>query len=131
MKAAPEFHLLETARMLLTSGAALSDHFSLHGQLAQVEWAEEKHRLAKMLLVTLLGFACLLCALLFAGVVLMAVVWETMYRIPAGTGLVLLYGSGVAVAWRQVRALSALRREIFATSRAELAADAALLKASL
>jgi uncharacterized membrane protein YqjE len=101
----------------------------LHAQLARIEWEQEKNRLLKMLAVTLLGFACLLCVLLFAGALVLAMTWETPYRIAAVAGLVLLYGSGTAMAWRRFRALSALGGEIFTASLEELAADAALLKA--
>jgi hypothetical protein len=44
--------------------------------------------------------------------------------------LILLYSAGAYFAWRWVRALSEFSHQAFATSRAELAADIALLKAS-
>lgn len=131
MKAAHHFQLLDAIRILHSAGGALSVQASLHGQLAQVEWEEEKNRLLRMLVVTLLGFACLLCVLSFSGGLLLAATWDTAYRIPAAAGLVVAYGFGVAVAWQRFQALSALGGKVFAASREELAADAALLKSGL
>lgn len=131
MSASPGIHTLDAVRMLRSAGEALSVQALLHGQLAQVEWEEEKVRLLKIVIATMLGFACLLCVLLLAGALLLAATWGTAYRLPAAASLLLVYGSGVAIAWRRVQDLAALRHQGFAASREELLADAALLKASL
>jgi uncharacterized membrane protein YqjE len=122
---------LDLVRLLRSGGGALLVQALLHGQLARVEWQEEKKRLLQMLLITLLGFACLLCALLFAGGFALAAAWETTWRLPALAGLVVLYAAGTAIAWRQFDLLAARGDQAFAASRAELTADAALLKSSL
>jgi len=122
--------LLGAARILNSAGGALWAQALLHGQLAQVEWKEEKNRLLKMLAVTLLGFAGLLSAVLFAGGLVLAAAWDTAYRIQAFAGLAFLCGLAVAVAWRRFQALSALSAGSFAASREELAADAAVLERS-
>ncbi len=119
---------LEVIRILRSAGGALLAQANLHGQLARVEWAEEKNRLLKMHLVTLLGFACLLCVMLFTGALVLAFSWETAYRIPAVAALIALYGLGVGIAWRRFQALSALSSQSFAATREEFAADMALLK---
>jgi uncharacterized membrane protein YqjE len=103
----------------------------LHGQLAQVEWGEEKNRLLKMLVGALLGFACLLCVMLSLGALTLALCWETVYRIPVAAVLVALYGLGTGFAWRRFVALSALSGQSFAATRLELAADLALLRSKL
>jgi uncharacterized membrane protein YqjE len=123
--------LLDAVRILRSASGALSVQALLHGQLARIELEEEKNRLLKMLAATLLGFACLLCVLLFAGALVLAASWETRYRIEACAGLVILYGIGTAAAWRCFQAWSAQSGRSFAASREELAADAALLKSSL
>jgi len=123
--------LLEAVRNLHAAGGALLVQGMLHGQLARVEWEEEKNRLLKMLLATLFGFACMLCVLLSAGALVLAAAWETAYRTPAFLGLILLYGFGAVAAWRRLRAGAALGDQAFAASREELAADATLLKTSL
>lgn len=122
---------LDVVRLLRSGGRALLAQALLHGQLARIEWQEEKKRLLRMLAFTLLGFACLLCALLFAGGLLLAVAWDTAWRLPALAGLVLLYGAATALAWRRFRRLADLGDRAFAGLREELAADAALLRNNL
>lgn len=121
---------LGAVRILHSAGGALLVQALLHGQLAGIEWEEEKDRLLKMLAVTLLGFASLLCALLFAGGLALSATWETAYRIHALSALVLLFGFGTVAAWQRFQHWSALGGHLFAATRAELAADAAMLKAS-
>ena len=122
---------LSAIRTLRSAGGALFDQVALHGQLAQVEWGEEKNRLLKMLVGALLGFACLLCVMLSLGALALALCWETGYRIPAAAVLVALYGLGTGLAWRRFAALSALSGQSFAATRVELAADLALLRSKL
>lgn len=122
---------LEALGILRSAGGALFDQAVLHGQLARIEWAQEKERLLKLLASTLLGYACLLCALLSAGALVLALCWETGYRIPAALALTALYALATVFAWRRVRALAALGGESFAATRTELAADMALLRSKL
>jgi uncharacterized membrane protein YqjE len=122
---------LDVIRILRSAGGALFAQAALHGKLAGVEWAQEKRRLLKMLLVTLLGFASLLCVMLFVGVLVLALSWETAYRIPAVIALIAIYALATGTAWRRFQALSALSEQSFAATREELAADIALLKSKL
>lgn len=124
-------HPLTALRLLRSAGGALFAQVALHGQLAWVEWAEEKRRLGQMLIVTLLGFACLLAAMLLVTLLVLALSWETAYRIPALMALIAVHALGAAVAWRRLQALSALGCRTFAATREELAADIALLKSTL
>ncbi len=84
-----------------------------------------------MLASTLAGCMCLLSTLLFAGALVLALCWGTVYRIPAASALTGLYALGAAVSWHRFRALLALGRQSFATTRAELAADVVLLRSRL
>jgi uncharacterized membrane protein YqjE len=122
---------LGAIRILRSAGGALLDQLALHAQLAQVEWGEEKTRLLKMLVGAALGFACILCVMLFLGALVMALCWETAYRLPAAAALAALYGLGAGLAWRRLAVLSRHSSESFAASRAELAADLALLRSRL
>lgn len=122
---------LGAIRRLRSAGGALFDQVALHGQLAEVEWREEKSRLLKMLFGAVLGFAYLLCVMLSVGALVLAVSWETAYRIPAATSLLGLYVLGAGLAWRRFAALSTLSGQSFAATRAELAADLALLRSKL
>jgi uncharacterized membrane protein YqjE len=111
-----------------SAGGALFIQALLHAQLARIEWQQEKTRLLWMLLILLLGFACLLCAMLLASALVLAVSWDTPYRVPALACLVLLHGLGVAVAWERFQRRSGLGGQTFAASLEELAADATLLR---
>jgi uncharacterized membrane protein YqjE len=127
----PPIDALAAIRLLRSAGGALFDQLALHGQLAQVEWVEEKNRLLKMLAGAILGFACFQCIMLAVGALLLAVCWETVYRIPAAAALVGLYGLGAGFAWHRFTALSALSGQSFAATRVELAADLALIRSKL
>ena len=120
--------MLDALRMLHAAGGALLTQAMLHGQLARVEWAQERSRLLKMLAVTLLGFAGLLCALLFTGALILALAWDTAYRIPSLLALILAYGLGTGIAWRRLRMLSAQGEYSFAATREQLSADLALIR---
>ncbi|MEX1993944.1 MAG: phage holin family protein [Steroidobacteraceae bacterium] len=134
MPSAPETRSispLDVVRLLRSAGAALFTQASLHGQLARVEWEEEKARLLGMAIAALLCFAGLLCLLLMAGAVVLAFSWNTPYRVPAALALVAAYGLIAGFAWRRIRLLSARSSQAFAATREELAADLALLKEKL
>lgn len=120
---------LDAIRILRRAGGALFEQSLLHGQLARIEMDEEKHRLTQMLLTVLVGFACLLCGLLFAGGALLMALWDTGYRAHTGLGLAFLSACGSFIAWRRFSFWSARGGKIFAASREELAADATLLRA--
>lgn len=122
---------LDAIRVLRSAGGALFDQAILHGELARIEWAQEKNRLLKMLASTLVGYMCLSCTLLFSGALVLAFCWDTVYRIPAATALPALYGLGAAVSWRRFQTLSALSGQSFAATRVELAADMVLLRSRL
>ena len=122
---------LHAVRILQHAGGAMFVQALLHGQLAALEWEVEKHRLLRMLAITLVGFACLLCALLFAGGLALSATWETGYRIHALASLVLLFSIGTAAAWRRFADQSTDGNKTFAASREELAADVAVLKENL
>ena len=119
---------LDVIRILLLAGGPLVAQAALHGQLARIEWAEQKIRLLKMLVATLLGYASLLCVMLLVGALALAFSWDTEYRIPTVLALIAIHGLGAALAWRKFRALSALGSQAFAATREELAADLAVLR---
>ena len=84
-----------------------------------------------MLLTTLLGFACVLCLLIFGGVLVVVCSWETPYRIHAIVALMVIYALGLAFACYRFKTLSALGSQAFLATREELAADIALIKSKL
>jgi hypothetical protein len=64
-------------------------------------------------------------------VLLLALGWQLGYLIPAALVLIAIYATGTLLAWRKVRALLALSVHFFAASRAEFAADIAMLRDKL
>lgn len=122
---------LDALRLLRSAGGALFDQAVLHGQLARIEFKEEKIRLLNVFIVTLLGLACLLCLMLFTGILVLAFSWHTVYRIPAAITLIAVYTLGIGIAWLRLKALLALGDQAFAATREELAADIAMLKSKL
>lgn len=125
------FGPLDAIRLLRSAGGALFAQVALHGQLVRVEWAEEKTRLLRMAGIAVAAIICLLCTLLFVGALVLAIAWDTTYRVPAATGLIVFYGLATTIAWLRLRTLSALGSEAFASTREEFAADLALLKSKL
>lgn len=123
--------VLDLIRVMRSGGKAILGQAALYGELACVEWAEEKNRLTKMFVLGMTAFACLLGVLLFSGVLVMAISWDTPYRIPAVLGMMVVYGIGVAIAWHKVRALASTSGQAFAVTREEFAADMALIKSKL
>jgi uncharacterized membrane protein YqjE len=118
-------------RLLLSAAGPLMAQADLHGQLARVEWAEQKERLLKMLVLALLCYTGALCVMLLVGALVLAFSWDTQYRIPVALALAAIYGLGTLLAWQRFRTLSALNGETFAATREELAADLAVLRSSL
>jgi uncharacterized membrane protein YqjE len=124
-------HPLDAIRLLRSAGKTLFSQVGLHAQLAHVEWEEEKNRLLRMMLVLLLGFAATLCVMVFVGALVLAVSWETAYRIPASIALIAFYTLGVVIAWRRLQTLSALSGQAFAATREEIAMDIAMIRSKL
>lgn len=114
---------MRVLHILRLAGAALFSQAALHGQLLRVEWAEEKSRLTSLAAVAAIGMACLLCMMMFAGGLIVALSWDSAYRIAAVVGVIVLYALGVVIAWYKVKALAAQGAQAFAATREELAAD--------
>ena len=129
--AARAFDPLNAIRLLRSAGGALYGQAELYGQLACVEWAEEKRRLTKMIATTLIGAIFLSCTLIFFGLLVIALSWDTAYRIPALLTLMVGYGGGIAICWQKLQTLSALGSQSFSATRQEMAADLALIKSKL
>ncbi len=125
------FNPLDVVRLLGAAGGTLFRQAALHGDLARIEWAEEKARLSRMLAVGLVGFASFLCAMLAIGALVLALSWDSALRVPAALSLAVIYLLGTGIAWRRLKALSAMSTEAFAATREELAADLAMLKSKL
>jgi uncharacterized membrane protein YqjE len=122
---------LQLLGLLRSASGAVFAQVSLHAELAQVEWQQEKERLSKIIALTLMGFACFLCLIFFLGLFAIALSWDTEYRIHVFVGLILTYIAALGWAGFKIRSLAALGENSFAATRAEIAADIDLLKSAL
>lgn len=127
-KESESIDLLSALRIARSAGGALITQASLYGKLASIEWQEEKSRLLKMLMIGVIGFACTLCFMLFIGLLVLVLSWETNYRILALTSLIAIYGIGIGFAWLRFEELAARNKQSFAATREEFAIDLALLR---
>lgn len=125
------FNPLGALRLMRSAGKALLGQAGLYGQLARLEWAEEKSRLAKMLAAGAVVFACLLCFMLFAGLLAVALSWNTPYFIAVIVLMIALYAAGLGVAFYILQSQASLGRQSFSATREEFAADIALIKSKL
>lgn len=108
--------------------SAFLAQFSLHLQLLRVEWEQEKYRQRQMLTALLFGISFFLCTLLCLSVLVIAVGWDTPYRLPSVSLLLVVFGCGSFVFWTRLSKLMAQGTDAFADSRQEFAADFALLR---
>lgn len=122
---------LQLLGILRSASGALIAQASLHAELAQVEWQAEKERLGKMIIFTLVAFACLLCLIFFLGIFVLVITWDTEYRIHSFVGLLFCYLLALVWAGFKLKALSALGEKSFAATRAEISADIDLIKSAL
>ena len=103
----------------------------LHGQLVNVEWAEERQRLQQLMAISLLGFIFLFCTFLFIGFLPVALTWGTAYRIHTIAAMLLFYVVGFGVCAYRFACLAARSSATFAATREEVAADLALIRSQL
>lgn len=101
--------------------------FDLYGQLASVEWKEEKSRLTSMLISLMLGFTFFFSLLFALSSLVLMLSWDTQYRNWAMTALVCFYGLGVWFSWYWFRSLDNRGSQAFSDTRKEIAVDIALL----
>lgn len=129
--ASASFNPLGALRLMRSAGRALLGQAGLYGQLARLEWAEEKNRLVKMLAAGAIVFACLLCTMLFVGLLVLALSWNTPYFIAAIAAMIAIYIAGSGIAFYVLQSQAALGERAFAATREEFAADIALIKSKL
>lgn len=127
----PEEDILEIIQRLRALAKIVFAQLELHGKLAKVEWAEEKHRLQQLFITALVAFSCLLCALLFAGFFVIALSWDTDYRLIAIAGTFGFYSLVLGYCIYRFSLLAARGSLTFAATREEVAADLALLRSQL
>jgi uncharacterized membrane protein YqjE len=118
-------------RILCNAGGDVFKQAALHGQLAQIEWAEEKNRLFKLGLFAALSFVSFLFVMLFGSLLALALSWDTPYRLHTLLMIMVFYMLLTVVAWRRFKRLSALGSKRFAATREEISLDLKMLKSHL
>jgi uncharacterized membrane protein YqjE len=95
-------------------------------ELAAVEYAEERRRVGRQLVLLVAGIGCLLFALLFVAGGIVAYFWDT-HRFAAILGVIFVFaGAGAVLLWRRAE-ISHTAPTPFAASLAELDKDRAAL----
>ena len=95
-------------------------------ELVTVEYTEERDRVARQVMLLLIGLGCLLFALFFASFALIAYYWDT-HRITAILGVAAFFVvAGAGLLWRRAE-VSATSPVPFAASVAEIDKDRAAL----
>lgn len=122
----PAFSLLELVRIVYITSSGLLNQTCLQGELARIEWTEEKNRLLRMLLALLICLAFLVCALLCTSALVLTLAWDSEYRMLTLLSLIGVHIAGLVLAGWWFHALSARSADAFAATREELAADIAL-----
>lgn len=121
------FNILGTLQQLRLASDPLIAQLKLHAQLLNLEWADEKQRLSRLLITSLVGYACFLCLLFFIGMLVLVLSWNSNFFIISLIILCTLYGFVAFWAWRKVMKLLKCPDSLFASSRKELAADMAMI----
>ena len=106
--------------------AALFGSVRTRLELASVEYAEERSRLGAQLALLIAGMACLLFAVLFVALGVVAWFWDS-HRFAAILGVIVVFaGTGAALLWRRAEVARSAPTP-FAASLAELEKDRAAL----
>ncbi|WP_320838377.1 phage holin family protein [Zhongshania sp.] len=107
---------------------ALFAQANLHRQLAEIEWQEEKQRLSSLFTALLIGIPSFICLLIFLGILVITLTWNTDYRSASLLGLCIMYGLATFIAWKRFMLEAKRPGRFFKGSREEIAADLAVIK---
>lgn len=115
------------AAALKSIGATLLDMAGTRAELALVEFREESERRKRMLFLALAAASFLAMALLFAGLLVVALFWDS-HREAAITGVTLVYLAIAAAAAARLSTMARASPPPFEATLRTLAADRDLLK---
>lgn len=128
---APSLDILSLLRIFRSASHAIFAQANLHQQLVKVEWEEEKKRLSQLFITSLIGFSCFICLISFLGILVLALSWDTQYRVISILILCSFYGLGLYLAWNRFCKLVSSPEAFFSNTRNELAADFSMIKSKL
>lgn len=124
-----EVNPLAAWRLLRSAGGALGAQMALHGQLAQLEWAIEKARWVKIAIAAFVLISTLFCLLLLSGIVVLALAWQTPYRLHVVACVLGIYALIAGLSLRSLSVQFALGASAFKATREEVMADIDMLRA--
>lgn len=107
--------------------ASLVSHLYTRLELFATELAEEKIRLASLLVSIIAALFFLFLAIILAALFVIVAYWDTPYRLHAVGGLTLLFLAGAGVFWGMVMTKIKSKPRLFRSSLAELYNDRAQL----
>ncbi len=122
---------IDQIRRLQSAKDELLTQAGLIRELAEVEWSQEKIRIARMVMIGALVFASLLCLMVAAGILVMVLVWDTPYRLPTAIGVFVVYGISTVLLYESFKRVAARSEDAFSATREEIAANITLVKSTL
>lgn len=122
---------MEIIQRLRASAAIVLVQMELHGRLVGIEWQQEKNRLQQMLVFSVLGLVFFTCCLFCIGLLVITLGWPTAYRLQTIAGVIVFYAAGATMCYLRCKHFSAQGANAFAGTRAEIAADVALIRSQL
>lgn len=115
--------ILQLLGSLRSSGPALREHITLMLELARIEWQQERRRFLGLIVAGVMLLFCCMSLMAFSAAVILALLWDTPYRVLAIGIILLLFASGGLAAWFKLRQLIQLGAKSFGATRKELARD--------
>lgn len=103
----------------------------LYGQLVRVEWQEEKRRLQQLVFFIVLGAMCLSTFFIFFGVLLIALTWDTDYRLFTIAVVMGLYGLGAVACFYWAGKKLGNVYQSFSVTRMEILSDIQVIRSQL
>ena len=105
-------------------GASLLGHAAMRVELLSIEVQEEKARLARLAMSAALVSALFIVSVVLAAILVLAIYWDTPYRVSAASWLVGIFGLGTVGGGFYLSAQLRLSSTLFAASAGELRRDA-------
>ena len=105
-------------------GASLLGHVAMRAELLSIEVQEEKLRLVRLAMSTALVSALLIVSLVMAAILILAIYWDTPYRVSAALSLAGVFSMLTLAAALYVVAQLRVSSTLFTTSVGELRNDA-------
>lgn len=123
--------LLDAVRVARTASSVLIEHAASTAELARLEWEQESASLKKFVLAMESLAVLIGLTFLYSGLLIVAIAWDTPYRLYAMALLPLLFAIASYLVWCFLGRLSQQREERFTAFNAELGKTLQLLRSRL